>query len=159
MPQIQPTNQKARRHLKVFNAGGGFFLETRSFFLSNTTHMARQKGKSTRSPKESTNVPHSKRRRKEQKQQQEQQNAHSPPQEDVHDARPTDTFMELDTPLTDLEGEDSDDDESIDWETVELPKWAGATEVDHTEKDEDDGAQQQYHDVQVVFETPRAVLK
>jgi hypothetical protein len=115
--------------------------------------MARQKSKSTRSHKESADAPHSKRLRK------EQHNAHSPPQEGVHDAPPPDTFMELDTPLTDLEGEDSDDDECIDWETVELPKWTGSTQVDDTEKDEDDDTQQHYHDVQVVFETPRAVLK
>lgn len=136
--------------------------------------MVKRKGKSTRNNNTDdvvTKAPQSKRRRK-----------HSigsssndtSPQPTIEDDLPmTDTFMELDASSMDINDDngDSDDEDSIDWETVELPKWTPLTASsqqqqqqppaeDHGDDDQDHLApHEQYKDVHVVFEAPRAVLK
>ncbi|KAI8330695.1 hypothetical protein BC941DRAFT_439948 [Chlamydoabsidia padenii] len=127
--------------------------------------MARQKGKSTRSAPESSVHP-TKRRRKQQRTAGNIDDATmtSPTldstvliQQDMETNTGTNALEE---DLPEDQGDDSDD-ESIDWETVELPKWTPPMEQDQPMEQENDNldSQPHYKDVQVVFETPRAVLK
>ncbi|ORZ21712.1 hypothetical protein BCR42DRAFT_488737 [Absidia repens] len=130
--------------------------------------MGKRKGKSLQnknSNERDTEPSHSKRRRK-----QSVDNGIETSPAAIGEQLMTDTSVEMNGTGMDINDDGSDDD-SIDWETVELPKWAPAVTTNQQRQTlgQDGGdadadhdhlvPHEQYNDVQIVFEAPRAVLK
>ncbi|CAO3590318.1 unnamed protein product [Absidia cylindrospora] len=130
--------------------------------------MGKRKGKATQNEKSNerdTELSHSKRRKK-----QLVGNSIETSPAAIGDQLMTDTWVELDASSMDINDDEFDDD-SIDWETVQLPIWTPTVATNQQQQplgqDGDDAdadhdhlaPHEQYNDVQVVFEAPRAVLK